>query len=289
MSTQLILNADDFGASAEVNAAVARARRDGVLTSASLMVTGERVAEAVDIAREDGALAIGLHLTLSNGVSLLPADEVPLLVDENQHFADSPALAGLHYYFDGRTRRQLRREIEAQFLAFARTGLRLSHVDGHQHLHLHPTVLPIVIELAAQYGASGLRMPCEPLLPSVSIDRSRIGRRTVVACGHSYLRSGRRGQLARAGLASCDAAVGSLVSGSMSTDYVIAMLSRLKCESIEVFFHPSEEDSGDPCGPNRGDLETLLDPRLRDFIEQQRYERTSYAVMREKVDVSGLA
>lgn len=288
MAVQLIVNADDFGSSAQINAAVVEARRQGVLTSASLMVTGESAAEAVAIARQDPGLAVGLHLTLSNGTSLLPSAQIPLLVDEDRRFADSPARAGLHYYFTGRARSQLRREIEAQFRAFARTGLRLSHVDGHQHLHLHPTVFPLVLEFASRYGACGLRIPSEPFWCSAQIDRSGLGRRAVVALGHAYLRSGCRRRLARAGLANCDRAIGSFMSGRMSAGYVMSVLSGLNCGSVEVFLHPSVTDSGDACGPNRGDLEALLDPRLRRFVEEKGYELTSYAGLREKVCACGL-
>lgn len=251
------------------------------------MLTGKNVAEAVGIARQDPGLAVGLHLTLSNGSSLLPAAEIPMLVDSDGHFPDSPAGAGLRYYFNGRAKTQLRREIEAQFLAFGRTGLRLSHVDGHQHLHLHPAVLPIVLKLAIRYGACGLRVPSEPLWPSARVDRSDLGRKAIVTSGHAYLRAGCRRQLVRTGLASCEKAIGSLMSGRMSAGYAIAMLSRLRCQSIEVFFHPSMTDSGDACGPNRGDLDALLDPRLRRFVEESGCELTSYAGLRKKVVACG--
>ncbi len=288
MVAQLILNADDFGSSPDVNAAVARARRDGLLTSASLMVTGEHVAEAVDIARADRSLAVGLHLTLSNGRSLLPATEIPLLVDGAGRFADSPARAAWRYCFDARTLRQLRCEIEAQFRAFAQTGLTLSHVDGHQHLHLHPAVLPIALEQAARYHAAGIRVPRESLWRGLKIDRSGVFRRTVVACGHAYLRSSCRKQLACAGIPSCEASIGSTMSGRMSAAYIIAVLKMTHCSSVEVFCHPSLTDSGNQCGPNRGDLDALLDPELRRFVREQGYELANYLSMREKVHAGEL-
>lgn len=283
MTAQLIINADDFGSSAEVNAAVVEARQHGVLTSASLMVNGAGTAEAVEIARRDPRLAVGLHLTLSNGRSALPAPEAPLLVDAGGRFPDSPARAAMRYYFNGRTRSQLRREIEAQFQAFGRMGLPLSHVDGHQHLHLHPVVLPMVIELAKRYKAGGIRIPGEPFWAGVRVDPSGFGRRAVVAAGHAYLRAGCRRLIERAGIATCDRSIGSLVSGGITAEYATAMLSRLRCHKVEVFFHPSIGDSGDKCGPNRGDLEALLDPRLRRFIEESGWELTNYRGLREKV------
>ena len=58
------------------------------------------------------------------------------------------------------------------------------------------------------------------------------------------------------------------MSGRMSAGYVIGMLERLDCRSVEVFFHPSEAESGVRLGPNRGDLQALLDPDLKAFIEK---------------------
>lgn len=287
MNAQLIVNADDFGSSTEVNAAVAEARRSGILTSASLMVTGEAVQDAVGIARADPGLAVGLHLTLSNGCSMLPHEQIPLLVDCDGRFADSPSSAATRYYFIGRSRYELRREVEAQFEAFARTGLALSHVDGHQHLHLHPVVLPVVLALAIRYGAYGIRVPREPLWLSATVDQAGLGRRAIVAAGHAYLRSHLGGPIGNSGLASCETSIGSFTSGRMSADYVIGMLKTMRCGSVEVFFHPSLTDSRDNCGPNRRDLGALLDPRLRQFVEENGYELTSYAGLREKVRACG--
>src|SRR5206468_4073876 len=61
----LVVSGDDFGAAPEVNAAIVRAHRDGILTSASLMVTGDAVEEAVALARAHPRLAVGLHLVLA--------------------------------------------------------------------------------------------------------------------------------------------------------------------------------------------------------------------------------
>jgi predicted glycoside hydrolase/deacetylase ChbG (UPF0249 family) len=160
----LIINADDFGSSDVVNAAVARAHRDGMLTSASLMVTGEAVEEAVSIARDLPTLAVGLHLALSNARSALSRDSFP----------DSPVACAMRYYFSRKARLQIKDEIQAQFVAFAQTGLKLSHVDGHQHLHAHPAVLPTVIELAVRYGARGIRVPRESFFANLRADRTHL-------------------------------------------------------------------------------------------------------------------
>src|SRR5438067_12769786 len=85
---RLIVNADDFGMSEAVNEAIIRAHRQGVLTSASLMVTGEAAAQAVQLAKENPGLAVGLHLVAVMGRSVLPQSEIPTLVDAAQNFSN---------------------------------------------------------------------------------------------------------------------------------------------------------------------------------------------------------
>jgi hopanoid biosynthesis associated protein HpnK len=276
MAIQLIINADDFGANASVNAAVERAYREGVLTSASLMMTGQAVEGAVSIARANPGLAVGLHVVLSCGASMLGHEAVPALTDTGGRFRADPVRAAFRYYFDPRARRQLRLEIEAQFSAFAATGLPLSHVDGHQHLHAHPAALPIVIEQAIKSGADGIRVPGESLLFALRADRSRPLYKLTTALGHAYLARVCRTALWGTGLVRCGVCIGSMMSGRMTSDYVIDALKAVRAKSVEVYFHPATQDSGDAFGPNAGDLNALLNPRLKEFIATQGYELTSY-------------
>jgi len=277
MPAKLIINSDDFGFSSAVNSAVLKARRDGVLTSASLMVAGDAANEAISIAHDDPALAVGLHLTLSRDKSVLPKQRIPDLVDEQSRFETDPTRASLNYFFSPRARKQLKDEIKAQFEAFTNTGLALSHVDGHQHLHAHPVVIPIVIELALKYGAYGIRVPRDPIPANIRADRSCPGSKLIVALGHAYLARMCRRLLKNTDLARCDLSIGGLMSGNMSDDYVMKMLNSVHAKSIEIYFHPSNASQSDPFGPNPNDLDALLSPRLKDFIAKNGYELTNYA------------
>jgi hopanoid biosynthesis associated protein HpnK len=145
---KLIITADDFGRSHEINRAVLEAHTRGILTSASLMVTGDAFDEAVDMARRTPSLAVGLHLVLVDGKAALPAETIPHLVDERGMFPNAPARLGFRYFFGRGARRELAAEIAAQFERFAATHLPLAHVDGHQHLHVHPAVFPLLVPFA---------------------------------------------------------------------------------------------------------------------------------------------
>jgi hypothetical protein len=102
---RLIVNADDFGLSHSVNAAVIRAHREGILTTASLMVNEAGFEEAVKLARENPQLGVGLHLTLLQGHSTLPPKKIPGLVNARGEFPENPVGTGMKYFF----RRSLRK------------------------------------------------------------------------------------------------------------------------------------------------------------------------------------
>src|SRR5580700_2135827 len=92
---RLIVNADDFGRSESINRAVLRAHREGILTSASLMVNEPSAGPAIQMARENPKLGVGLHLALVCGASALPPEQIPHLVDGRGQFSDSAVAAGM--------------------------------------------------------------------------------------------------------------------------------------------------------------------------------------------------
>src|SRR2546422_7510563 len=96
---RLIVNADDFGRSYSINQAVIRAHREGILTTTSLMVNGEAADEAVELARQNPRLGVGLHLTLVCGTSVLKPGEIPGLVDGDGSFSGNPIATGVRYFF----------------------------------------------------------------------------------------------------------------------------------------------------------------------------------------------
>src|SRR2546426_5458445 len=104
---RLIVNADDFGRSRSINAAVIRAHREGILTTASLMVNEPDFAEAVALAKENPKLGVGLHLTLLCGHSALATETIPGLVNRRGEFPNNPVGVGANYFFKRKLREQL--------------------------------------------------------------------------------------------------------------------------------------------------------------------------------------
>ena len=141
---RLIVNADDFGISPGANRAIVRAHREGILTSTSLMVGAEAADAAISMAREFPNLGVGLHLTLACGRCSSAPKSIAGLVDADGRFDDQPARAGLRYYLRRRWHPLIKQEMDAQFRAFAATGIPMDHLNGHLHFHLHPTVFGLI-------------------------------------------------------------------------------------------------------------------------------------------------
>jgi hopanoid biosynthesis associated protein HpnK len=280
--SQIILNADDFGRSTSINAAVLRAHREGILTSASLMVTGEAAEEAVAVARETPSLAVGLHLVVAAGRPALPPNRIPHLLNGTGHFLEDPLQAGLQYFFNRAAKEELAQEVEAQFQRFAETGLPLSHVDGHLHMHIHPTVLRLLLPLAVAGGAQGVRLPRDELWLGLAYDRDRVGRKLAWAIAFGLLsRVGSR-LVDRQPLAAPHRVYGLMQTGQMDETYVLRTLERLREPSAELYFHPATQSEDGEMGPNPGDLKTLLSPAVRRAIEERGMKLATYSTLKSE-------
>ena len=231
----LTFSADDFGLSYSVNEGIESAHRDGVLTTASLMVAAPAAADAVRRARALPNLRVGLHLVVIEGPAVLPRAAIPGLLDNTGAFPSDQLRLGINYFFRPAIRRQLAAEIRAQFAAFAATGLTLDHANAHKHMHLHPTVGRLMIEIGREYGLCAIRVPAEP--PEVM---AQCG--TPVGLGDRILYRWTtllRRQARAAGMAVTDHCFGLAWSGHMTTDRVRTLLSHLPDGSSEIYFHPA--------------------------------------------------
>jgi hopanoid biosynthesis associated protein HpnK len=277
--TQVILNADDFGASHSVNQAIMRAHRQGVLTSTSLMVTGNAVDEAVTMAREAPGLAVGLHLVVAGGRAALPPAHITHIVDRDGIFPAEPWRAGLRYAFSRAAQAELAAELEAQFERFAATGLPLSHVDSHMHMHLHPTVFRLLLPLAEKHGARGLRLPRDDFWISVCYSRQHAGLKALWATVFGLLSRQCANNLDGHPLKIAHRVYGLMQTGQMREDYVLRLLARLQAPTAEIYFHPSTQTEDGAYGPNPSDLATLLSPAVRSVLQKRGLSPTTYPAL----------
>ena len=140
---RLIVNADDWGLTPGVNRGIVRAFQHGIVTSASLLVTGSAFEDAVALARDFPALDVGLHLALVEEQAVLPPEALPTLVDKTGRLPRTKGEFFKRALLGRISWDEVEREIAGQIARFQQTGLRLSHLDSHQHLHMFPPVFQI--------------------------------------------------------------------------------------------------------------------------------------------------
>ena len=279
---RVIITGDDFGLALPVNEAIAEAHRCGVLTVASLMVGAAAAADAVERARRLPALRVGLHLVLVEGRPILPPEQVPALVDAGGEFSTHLVRAGCNFFFRPGVRRQLEAEIRAQFEAFRRTGLCLDHVNAHNHMHLHPTVLGLILRVGRSYGMRAVRLPFEPSLLSWRATRNGLGQKLVLALFLCPLLGLMRWRLHRAGIRTNDRVFGMADSGRMTAARVLEFVKRLPGGVTEIYFHPAtgrcpEIERNMPDYRHEDEYQALIDPRLAEALARAGAERIAFS------------
>lgn len=142
---KLILNADDFGLSASVNKGIIDCFNEGLISSTTMMMNTPYTDEAIKLAKEHNIKNIGIHLNLTYGKSVLPANEVPSLVDENGIFHYVCMLGYYTQYLDAK------KELRAQIEKFLDSGLTPDHLDHHHYFNEIPNILKAYLELAEEY------------------------------------------------------------------------------------------------------------------------------------------
>lgn len=257
MSRRLIVTADDFGDTPEVNAAVLRAHEAGILRFASLMALRPAAAQAAKLALARPGLGVGLHLELC---------------------ASEPEKAGARYFFSAKARAGLEGEIRAQIEAMLAFGLKPTHIDGHINVHVHPVIFPAVCRLAREYGIPRVRLPSgewEALKGFPGAERPG----TALLAGVFGAMGAWVGPAAE-GLAR-PPSWGLLRSGLMKEDYVLWLIARLPEGTTELYFHPTTDEklkaASLPTATHQSttELDTLLSPRVRRSLEERGVELVS--------------
>jgi hopanoid biosynthesis associated protein HpnK len=276
---RLIVTGDDFGASTLVNEAIEQAHRGGVLNTTCLMMSGAAVDDAVRRAKRLPGLRVGLHVVVVDGRPLLDPSVVPALVDADGAFSKQLVRAGFTMFFKPQARAQLEDEIRAQFEAFATTGLALDHVNGHNHMQVHPTVLDAIIRIGPAYGMKAVRVPYEPLGPSWRAARQGLAGRAGNSVGLAPVMAYCRRRLREAGIAFNDYVFGLSDTGRMTRERVLALLRELPDGVTEMYFHPaSRRAPGMPAyAQPEAELAALLDPAVPACIADSNIILSTYS------------
>ena len=270
---RIIINADDFGLSPCVNEGIVQAHREGVLTSATLMANMPGFDQAVDLARANPKLGVGLHLNIVRGRPVAPADQVSSLLMGDVRFPRSASTV-VRRLLLGRVRtEELERELRAQVEKALKAGVRLSHFDSEKNLHVLPPFFKLVIKLAVDYGINKARFIRE-FRPSRALGQSLKASFLSLSC------AGMEKRLRRAGLVITDRFYGISNSGRMTAEVLKGILSRHKDGSAEIMVHPGyirqELLDLEPLvgryyinACRERELAALLDPKLKEAVRSR--------------------
>lgn len=147
MSTQLIINADDLGFSLGINEAVKKAHNEGYLSHASMMTNTDFFQHAVEnVLPNCENLKVGLHVNLTCGKSISTNESV-----------DSSFIKLLFLPKTKQNLQKIEKEIEHQLQELLKRGIEISHIDGHEHVHIIPSINKIVRKVAKKYQIKRIR------------------------------------------------------------------------------------------------------------------------------------
>lgn len=285
MKKQLIINADDFGIHPAVNEAVHKAATEGILTSTSLMAGGDAFDEAVEMARSMPSLGIGIHLTLVGGIKpVLPPSEVPSLTWDNGVFCHDYGKLIVRDLEGKISLSEVYAEWDAQIQKIMNTGLLVTHMDGHQHMHMWPHFYPIARDLAKKYHISCMRVPDEDVLFGMK-DGHII--RWAAKNGLSLLSRMHRPDLKKNHIRTNDHFFGMLYGGHLSPERFAKFILQTKPGITEIMCHPSAdtramEDTFHWGYHGEDELAGLLADINRELIEKKQISLISYRDVREE-------
>jgi hopanoid biosynthesis associated protein HpnK len=241
--SRLIVNADDFGLTSGVNRAIVELHQAGVLTSTTLMANAAATDQAIALALANPALGVGCHIVLVDGEPVLPANQVPTLIDpQTQRFP--PALTTLlKRLFAGRIRaEEIEAEASAQITRLQNRGLRLTHFDTHKHTHMFPAILRPVLRAAKKAGIHCIRNPFEPEWAVRATPRAGWLRSAEVFALRRFGPYFQR-LIAQHGFATTDGTIAVAGTGVLDADMVRSLLTHLPAGTWELVTHPGYNDA----------------------------------------------
>jgi predicted glycoside hydrolase/deacetylase ChbG (UPF0249 family) len=263
---QLIVNADDFGFTPDVNEGIIEAHRRGILTATTLMANGAAFDDAVRLAREVPTLDIGCHLVLIGGESLVTGKALPVSVPQ---FVGALASGRIRPY----------EELKAQVRKILDAGIRPTHLDTHKHTHLAPPVLDAVARLGEEFDIRWVRRPMDFPMSAVRVPPLK----RLISTSLSIMRRRFHRVLTRHGCRTTDHFAGFQITGTFRTAELVALLAVLPEGTTELMTHPGYCTEALRHAKTRlkesreHELEALIAPEVRRALEENQIELLSYA------------
>jgi chitin disaccharide deacetylase len=289
----LIVNADDLGWTEGVNRGIADGHRKGLVTSTSLLANGRAFASAIDVARTNPELGVGVHLNLSDGPPSASPDQVRGLLNGEGQLEGSPESLLLRIASRGLELEEVEREWDAQIRRVQSAGISPTHLDGHKHVQMLPGLFEIAVRLAKKHGIRAIRVSHEEsklrtvLSTGGEQKTSVVLKQGVQARGLKLIARDAREMADHAGLVTTDYFCGIAQTGVLTREGVELFLQSLPEGTTELMCHPgyADEDlrrTGTRLQESRQtELEILTDARTRKIVAMQGIRLISYQFMGE--------
>jgi len=229
----LIVSADDFGCSKSINRGIIRAFKDGIVTSIHLMSAASEFEDALAQASQAGIKEMGAHLCLSSAIPVTNPDNIPTLVAGNGRFYEGYHRIALGYFFKKNNLKEIRLELKNQLGRIKKSGIKITSLSSHEHVHMLPDILSIFVELAKEYKIPAIRYPRKDKL-SWPITINKLKKIFASACFEKKMGV----VLRKSGLAYTDNFLGLLDSGNLKEETLIRLLGSLGQGYTELVTHP---------------------------------------------------
>ena len=273
---RLIINADDLGADEARNAGIFEAIREGMVTSVSLLANGPAFKDAIRGISSLGEkkVSIGIHLNLSQGMPLVSG--LRRLTGRDGHFlGKARAHEVLSGPRDSDLEREIQQELDVQIRVLKESGLPISHLDGHQHVHVFPAAVPATVSLARMHRIPWMRAPEEP---DPNPDEAEVGIH-LLREGRNFSALGKaaRPLLSGAGIRMTDNFRGLYLKDRVSLSSLVESLQTLPEGLTELMVHPGRVFPPSPSNPfsqfstvyREKELEALLDKDFRKALAEK--------------------
>jgi chitin disaccharide deacetylase len=248
------------------------------------MVGAPAAADAVRRAKLMPSLRVGLHIVLIEGRPVLPPQDLPALVGPSGEFRSDMISASIRIAFDPWARRQVAKEIAAQFEAYAATGLPLDHVDCHKHWQLHPVIGHLVIRIGRRHGMTALRVPREPIGVLRRVENTSLSLESLITAGRAR-RLGHRVRWRH--VRTTDRVFGLAWSGAMTEPRMAGLLANLPDGLSEIYTHPATSNvfTGAVPGNRYADeLAALVSPAIVNAVKANGIRLTSYSDLQSRIN-----
>jgi hopanoid biosynthesis associated protein HpnK len=267
----LIVNADDFGLTPGVNRGIIEAHEMGILTSASIMSNMPSFHDAVDLMSDHPRLELGVHINLSSGFPVSPAFKLGPLIGPDGQFRGVAGLMAAAW-LPG-VQKAIKIEIASQVAKVVNEGVRVTHLDGHKHVHIHPVILGAVMSIAKSYGIKAIRAPVEERSICAGLASAGGNGGTARVSMVTGLAKRARWLLKQAGFVVPDYFFGITRTGDWDSGSMAAAISRLKPGITEFMVHPGRIDNELEAQKTRlvesrlTELAALVDPDVKKSVQ----------------------